>query len=551
MAGISEQLARVRQSMANVPEQSESLQLLDDLARQVKELQEKAASITIAEAGINVLTEADVKAAITSLKAKHADNMQKAKEDLSQHIRREYLAGKIEKIKFRDTTVTEELQYYRDIHGSSTSDQKMDLKALDVIPVFKGGSEYEFRSFEFPWLQAIRNRNIAEENLKTALYQRLQGSAQTWLLSLPRSETMTFGEIMEQMRKKYVEDRIAAQSNVLGMTQGSRETVDDFIARVNVTAKSMFPLAPKELKTYVVSDTLNVVIPNPFKPDEESHYSIQLNASKLALVKVVLQGLRPDIHIRLPAEQYVDFDVLVANAKKAEWMAKSGQQFATIHHLATAESKNESKTEDVNLLRQRKNFGKSRNFVSKNEQKSDQPYDRKRNPCFECGQLGHWKGDPVCPKFRAQEANAMTTQPPRIYRDRHYHWLKKQQGAQMTPRNYQGNQRHRLPERIYRKYAPLPLPPNPNNRRDPVTRNWIVRNRARYNMRKRQMKRLYHLDDDYEGNIDFSELDPLDNWMFRLESEIANEDSQAELEMYHLEVAAEGDMLEKEEEGKN
>ena len=255
MAGISEQLARVRQSMANVPEQSENLQLLDDLARQVKELQEKAASITIAEAGINVLTEAGVKAAITSLKAKHADDMQKVKEDLSQHIRREYLAGKIEKIKFRDTTVTEELQYYRDIHGSSTSDQKMDLKALDVIPVFKGGSEYEFRSFEFPWLQAIRNRNIAEENLKTALYQRLQGSAQTWLLSLPRSETMTFGEIMEQMRKKYVEDRIAAQSNVLGMTQGSRETVDDFIARVNVTAKSMFPLAPKELKTYVVSDS--------------------------------------------------------------------------------------------------------------------------------------------------------------------------------------------------------------------------------------------------------------------------------------------------------
>ena len=96
MAGIAENLRRVRQSMSTMSEQDENLTLLNTLEKQIKELQEKAQAITVTDNKINVLTEQGVQEAITALRATHGNDMQKVKQDLSKHIRREYLAGKIE-----------------------------------------------------------------------------------------------------------------------------------------------------------------------------------------------------------------------------------------------------------------------------------------------------------------------------------------------------------------------------------------------------------------------------------------------------------------------
>jgi hypothetical protein len=104
------------------------------------------------------------------------------------------------------------------------------LKVLASIPVFSGGDDCQWHQFEFPWLQAARNRNISEEDLKTVLFQKLQGAAAQFHMSLPGIDYMSFGEIMHVFCDQYTIDRLEAQARIRELSQDVGKRVLNYAA---------------------------------------------------------------------------------------------------------------------------------------------------------------------------------------------------------------------------------------------------------------------------------------------------------------------------------
>jgi hypothetical protein len=124
-------------------------------------------------------------------------------------------------IQVRPATIAEELWYYRQVGGRTQETLRHDLKALEKIPVFLADEtdacrlDAKWRAIiELPFIMAVRNRDISEEDLKTALMSRMQGNAEQFLLAQPNITNMTFDQIMRLCRQRFyvTENQAAART---------------------------------------------------------------------------------------------------------------------------------------------------------------------------------------------------------------------------------------------------------------------------------------------------------------------------------------------------
>lgn len=375
------------------------------------------------------------------------------------------------------------------------------MKALQSIPDFQGGNESQWRAFEHPWIVAIRNRSITEQDLRTTLYQKLKGPAATFYLSIPGIETMSFGNIMTKLREQYTADTLTAFNKISSMTQKPNELVTDFAARMIVEGKGSMPRAPHELAVLMAGNK-TYVMPNPMREEEEATFPERLAESQSKLANSYLRGLRPDITSRLTSEKYTDFNQVVEAAKKAEWM-KDSIQTGMIHTLEV----------EVNAM----SLGAKKTNFSKFEKRD--PGGQKNGACFRCGKTGHWAAE-----CRLPGASVAMTEQANFQRSK----------AQLTSRRQfplgtRGGFRGRSRGRRSGQFVPRPIPWNPKN---PRRRRWMVRRRAILNKRTgRQRHQLHHLHLESEEDFTANEVA-----LGYLEKELREEDPAA-YEVYLMEVS--------------
>ena len=419
---------------------------------------------------------------------------EKRYQELSVRVRATILNGTPDKKPILvEPTVSEELEYWRKAGENDPGrDQKHDMRALTAIVDFKGGNESEWRAFEYPWIVAIRNRNITEHDLKTVLYQKLKDSAATFYLSIPGIESMGFGEVMQRLREQYTSDPLTALNKISGMAQKSGEDVSIFAARMTVEAKGCLPKAPAELAVMVVG-TKRYVLPNPKREDEQALYPDRLAQAQAKLTNAFLRGLRPDVTSRMASVKYTDFEQVKQAAEAAEWMNKSIST-GMIHTLEVG----------VNAM----NLG-GQNRFSKNKNQSQ----KKSDACFRCGKHGHWASD--C-RVQMHAGAAME----------HAHFQRSKPAFNKKKFAPKGRGRFRGRSKNMSRKTGTNLPWNP---RDPQRRRWMVRRRVGLNRRMKHRRANYNLTGEQDETFTPDEHD-----LAQLEKQYDSD----EFEQYMLEVDA-------------
>lgn len=405
-------------------------------------------------------------------------SFEKRYQELSIRVRASILNGSPDKKPvLKEPTVTEELEFWRKAGENDPGrDQKHDMRALTAIADFEGTSESEWRAFEYPWIVAIRNRNITEHDLKTVLYQKLKKSAATFYLSIPAIETMGFGDVMQKLREQYTSDTLTALNRISGMTQKPNEKVSNFVARMTVEAKGCMPKAPAELAVLEAGNK-RYVLPNPMRTEETSTFHERLAQAQAKLTNAFLRGLRPDITARMTSEKYTEFEQVKKAAENAEWMNQSIST-GMIHTLEVG----------VNAM----NMGGQNRFNRNKNQ-----FQKKSDACFRCGKSGHWASEckvHMPPVATLEQAHYQKSKPA----------FNKRKFSPRGRGNFRGKTRH-----MSRKPGNN-LPWNP---RDPHRRKWMVRRRVALNRRMKNRRVNYHLtgesvDETYtKDEIDLAELE--------------------------------------------
>jgi hypothetical protein len=493
--GTATGAGKVTMEEADVRGAEQAIDALEAQLAKMKTDLQTAQSVLPAAASVVDWKNSDSVKAFCAAAATHYVDQRQA---LSKRIRQEILAGNSHLFDLRDTTVDHELQYWKAV-GPADGDEvmKIDTKFLSYIVPFKGGTDQEWRAFEHPWIQAIKNRKIKEHDLISALNAKLQGQAAQYYMAIPRVEEKSFGEIMQILRERYTNDPMTARAAVITMVQLPKEQVKDYSARMHNASKSMNPSIPKALKCLYVQGDCGFIIPNPKKIEEEAAYSAQLSSVKTMMTTYFLSGLRPEIAVRLPADKYEEYDRLVEASLKAEWMMN-----ATVGGLVNFTQADTTKRHDGD--RGDQNKGKDQEDRQKN-----QP-DKKPGTCFTCGKTGHWSRDCYQNKRRNENQG-----------------FQNKRFDNLGSRN-KGNEGRQNPNRgkFWR----------PKNFRNKMTgqnkfpaqdrfgrRKWMVQNRARFNQRRGAFKKVYHLYGVQDDEEEISDYTPEELELFDLEEALEDQ----------------------------
>jgi hypothetical protein len=121
-------------------------------------------------------------------------------------MRKRSFSRKVEKKRFAVEPCC--LWYYRQVGGQTQDTLRHDLKALEKIPLlilsrWDRPMQVRCKAMELPFIMAVRNRHITEEDLKTALRSRMQGNAEQFLLAQPNITNMIFEKIITLCQQRF------------------------------------------------------------------------------------------------------------------------------------------------------------------------------------------------------------------------------------------------------------------------------------------------------------------------------------------------------------
>ncbi len=510
-------------------EVKDAAKVIDDLTRRLDELEaERSDAATPAVVTVDLMSYTAVKTHMETLKA-DGKSFEDQRRALARLVRQETLMGDPKKVSLRNPNVQEELHYHRTAGGKYDPKEKSDLKVLASIPVFSGGDDCQWRQFEFPWLQAVRNRNISEEDLKTVLFQKLQNAAAQFYMSLPGIDYMSFGEIMQAFRDRYTIDRLEAQAKVRELSQEAGEKVLDYAAKVRSMGKPLLPPPPFLLKALLTTDAEgqehSVVIPNPFEVEEKKEWTDNCDKATSLMIDDFIRGLQPVIRRNLPKRKYSSLQEAIEAARDTEDFERRYEP------------------NEINSLQQEPAGTVNAQFARQG---------RKGN-CHNCGSADHWKNE--CPQplrqkgaqGKAQKSSAPVTNKPYnpagSFKRGPWTWERDQGRSSRPPtRSFGARGRGRgTLSRGGRGRGSGRLPWNP---RDPRRRSWMINRRARLNFNHRLRDRVNNLVAT-EGEDDA--FTPEEEELMTLEEQLKLEDPE-EYKAYIDEVYAVHDALFNEEE---
>jgi hypothetical protein len=306
----------------------------------------------------------------------------------SKHIRTGILTGTISKLRLRNPTVDQEMKYWRALMTDRDLPNVSEgQRALQNIPVFTGEGTVTWNTFEHPWMVAIRNKNLTEMTLRTALVSKLQGTAGVFYMTTDRAHLMDFAEVMEKLRKRYTQDPTSSLNAVASTFQKSKEAVEDFNARMLLAAGGLLPTPPRELAVLQVGAS-EWTFPNPLLQEQEKEYEAQRDGALRLIVRYFLAGLRPEIREKVTSDVYTDYRQLVEAAIKAERMRQTVLSMGHVHHVRESDDPAEA---EANALQAKWKGRKVK--VKKGKPEMEQSRATKDTKCFECGKMGHFARD--------------------------------------------------------------------------------------------------------------------------------------------------------------
>jgi hypothetical protein len=130
---------------------------------------------------------------------------------------------------------------------------------------------------------------------------------------------MNYVAALEKLGKVYRQGTETNVSALQTLTQGPKEYVHDFAARVLNTAGALRPQEPPLIKI-VIEDGKRKSVPNPQIKTEEAVYKGKLDQLEIFIRTFFWQGLRPEVRQAMKAEEYKRYKELEHAAIEAEKM---------------------------------------------------------------------------------------------------------------------------------------------------------------------------------------------------------------------------------------
>jgi hypothetical protein len=501
-SSVTKALEGLKDPQGNVKKESkETHELITSLVEEIKRLEVKKSQETPTQENTVDLTDSSAIQKWMNSAPRVSMSFEDKRKALSDEIRKQIKNDTISTSRLRSATVQEEIFYYR-ASGNDTRDSRIDSRTLQIGPIFKEGTYQEWRAFEYNFLEAIKNRNVQEADLKHAFHQRLQGEAHRFFFAIPKVLSVPFGEILQIFRERYNVGKLKTRNDLLGAAQKPKEKIVDYLARLKIMAYAMLPVEPEELKAFV-TDGYTYVIPNPMYSEDDMGYNQQLKAVQNELSGPFYRGLLPEIKNRMNSQIYDDLGIVQIEAEKAEWIL-SQESPPKIHNLEVLdepEDEADDEDEEVNALVKGKRRVPAREWSRKTkpgvkgyqakEKKKFTPDEgrEEKGACFRCKQYGHWIAN--CPV--------------RVVQNRFQNWERRRFGSRPPAR-----------QNAFKSTNPR------------GTRKWMVQKRAALNKKGRN-RRVHNLETDEYSDEEME--------LCHMEAELAEEDFQNYAEEVELEEA--------------
>ncbi len=257
---------------------------------------------------------------------------------------------------------------------------------------------------ELPFIMAVRNCHISEEDLKTALMSHMHGNAEQFLLAQPNITSMTFDQIMTLCLQRFYVTENQAAARTKNTYQLDKESVQVYTERLQVASLQLLPTKPSQIKGLVVRnnpDTQDgltaMLIPNPFQQEDALRYDQEVKTVGRTLITDFVKGLKTSIRQKLHSIRLdeLSFQEVVAAAIREERFAADFPENTQRSAYALETTENE------------------------------QAFATRGTGCYQCNDPNHWIKD--CPQLKGANSGGKRGSYParrRIWTEKNYNFSK-------------------------------------------------------------------------------------------------------------------------------